>query len=289
MRSATPIPVALTALALALASAAGAQAFRPGPKIGPPRPGDLAAPASDPLAAVIASPQRPAVDVVRDVFRHPEASLRFWGLKPGMTVVDLDPGGGYWTEILVPYLKATGGRYIAAESPRERNGFMAKHADKARYGDIGYIVFDKGAAPIGPPRSVDLVLSAREIHNWMADGYTDKAMAQVAAVLKPGGIFAVEDHRADGSKVKADGSQGYVRTADVVAAAQRAGLRLEAASEINANPRDTKDYPFGVWTLPPSRQSSADGKSPPPPGFDRARYDAIGESDRMTLRFRKPG
>ena len=168
-----------------------------------------------------------------------------------MTVVDLDPGGGYWTEILAPYLKATGGRYIAAESPGERSGFRAKHADAARYGDIGYTVFDKGAAPIGAPGSVDLVLSAREIHNWMADGYTDKAMAQVFAVLKPGGVFAVEDHRADGSKVKADGSQGYVRTADVVAAAQKAGLKLEAASEINANPRDTKDYPFGVWTLPP--------------------------------------
>lgn len=288
MRFPSPIPAAAIALA-ALASAAGAQSFKPGPKIGPPRPGDMAAAMQDPLAAVIASSQRPSVDVVRDVFRHPEASLKFWGLRPGMTVVDLDPGAGYWTEILAPYLKATGGRYIAATSPRGRAAFAAKHADKGRYGDIGYAVFDKGAEPIGPPASADLVLSAREIHNWMADGYVDKAMAQVAAVLKPGGIFAVEDHRADGSKVKADGSQGYVRTADVVAAAQRAGLKLDAASEINANPRDTKDYPFGVWTLPPSRQSAADGKSAPPPGFDRAKYDAIGESDRMTLRFRKPG
>lgn len=288
MRFASHLPIAAAAL-LALASAAGAQAFKPGPKIGPPRPGDMAAVAKDPLASVIASSQRPAVDVVRDVFRHPEASLRFWGLRPGVTVIDLDPGAGYWTEIVAPYLKATGGRYIAAGLPRGRDGFLAKRADKSRYGDIGYTVFDKGASPLGAPRSTDLVLSAREIHNWMAEGYVDKAMVQVAAVLKPGGIFAVEDHRADGSKVKADGSQGYVRTADVVAAAQRAGLRLDAASEINANPRDTKDYPFGVWTLPPSRQSSADGKSPPPPGFDRARYDAIGESDRMTLRFRKPG
>ena len=284
---------ALAALAapllLSSAAAAHAQAFHPGPKIGPPRPGDLdAAAVRDPLAAAVASTQRPAVDVARDLFRHPEATLRFWRLAPGMTIVDLQPGAGYWTDIIAPYLKATGGRYIAAGSARGRASFTTKFGDASRYGAIDYAVFDKGSPPFAAPGSVDLVISSREIHNWMQGGYLDQAMSQAFAALKRGGVFAVEEHRADGSKAPPDGSTGYVRTADVVAAAQKAGFKLEAASEINANPRDVKSYPFGVWTLPPTRQSSADGKSPPPPGFDRARYDAIGESDRMTLRFRKP-
>ena len=153
-----------------------------------------------------------------------------------------------------------------------------------------YAEFGKASGPFVPAGSADLVLTSREIHNWMRGDMLDKAMADSFAALKPGGVFAVEEHRADGSAVKADGTQGYVQTSTVVDAAKKAGFRLVAASEINANPKDTKDHPFGVWTLPPTRQSSgaADSDGKGDPNFDHAKYDAIGESDRMTLRFEKP-
>jgi predicted methyltransferase len=141
---------------------------------------------------------------------------------------------------------------------------------------------------LGAPGSADLVLTARNIHNWIGPaGTAEKAMKDFYAVLKPGGILAVEEHRADPKPEAANVGTGYVSTQHVIDLATRAGFKLESRSEINANPKDTKDHPFGVWTLPPSRQSNEKDK-PSPPGFSRAKYDAIGESDRMTLRFRKP-
>jgi predicted methyltransferase len=131
------------------------------------------------------------------------------------------------------------------------------------------------------------VITSRELHNWAPSGQIGKIMGDAYAALKPGGILAVEDHRADPRPEVARIADGYISTATVIAAAKAAGFAPDGSSEINANPKDTKDHPFGVWTLPPSRQSSADGK--PNPAFDHTRYDAIGESDRMTLRFRKPG
>lgn len=238
------------------------------------------------LDAALAGGHRDAANSARDGARHPAASLEFWGLKPGMTVIEVSPGGGYWSEILAPYAKATGGRYIAATGKPDAR-LPAKFADKGIYGDVHYTVFSKTSGPLGAPGSADLVLTARNIHNWMGGGFDAKAFADFHAVLKPGGILAVEEHRADPRPMQPGAGSGYVSTAHVIALAQKAGFTLEARSEINANPKDTKDHPFGVWTLPPSRQSSADGK-PADPGFDRARYDAIGESDRMTLRFRKP-
>ncbi len=239
------------------------------------------------LRTVVADPARPEGDRVRDAARHPVESLAFWGLKPGATVVDLQPGGGYWTYILAPYVKATNGRYVAGAGLRGKDAFLAKFGDKARFGEVGYAEFSKTSAPVVPPGTADLVLSSREIHNWMRADMLDKGMSDAFAMLKPGGVFAVEEHRADGSAVKTDGSAGYVPTATVVAAAQKAGFRLAAKSEINANPKDTKDHPFGVWTLPPSRFTTANGQGKDA-SFDRTKYEAIGESDRMTLRFEKP-
>ncbi|CAN5240290.1 class I SAM-dependent methyltransferase [soil metagenome] len=238
------------------------------------------------LVAVVASPDRPEGDRKRDGYRHPVESLQFWGLKPGAVVVDLQPGGGYWTAILAPYAAKTHGRYIAGGSERGRAGFTGKFADTAKYGTVEYAVFGKDSAAFAPAGTVDVVLTSRAIHNWMGASMLDKGMADSFAALKPGGVLAVEEHRADGSKAPVDGSAGYVPTSTVVAAAEKAGFKLAAKSEINANPKDTKDHPFGVWTLPPSRQSSKDGK--PDAAFDHAKYDAIGESDRMTLRFVKP-
>ncbi len=250
------------------------------------------------LAAAVAGPWRPATDTARDKYRHPAESLIFWGLQPGMTVIDLQPGGGYWTQILAPYAKATGGRYLAGvadlDNPalseggkKGREAFAVKFADASTYGKVELVNFGPKSGPLAPVGTVDMVLTSRELHNWAAEGKLDKIMNDAFAALKPGGVFAVEDHRVD-NRPEAEGwKDGYIATATVMAAAKKAGFVYEAASNVNANPRDTKDYPFGVWTLPPTRQSSADGKLADP-AFDHAKYDAIGESDRMTLRFRKP-
>jgi predicted methyltransferase len=240
------------------------------------------------LATAVASPTRATENSLRDRYRHPEASLAFWGVKPSQTLIEIAPSNGYWTEILAPYSKATGGHYIAAEG-KPGQMLPAKFADKAVYGDIAYTVFNNSSGPLGPLGSADLVLTARNIHDWMwTPGYAEKAMADFFAVLKPGGILAVEDHRADPRPQIGDAHDGYVATATIVAMAKKAGFVLEASSEINANPKDTKDHPFGVWTLPPTRQSAPNGQ-PANPAFDHSKYDGIGESDRMTLRFRKPG
>jgi predicted methyltransferase len=239
------------------------------------------------LAAAVAGPGRAAESSARDGARHPAASLEFWGLKPGQTVVEIAPGGGYWSEILAPYAKETGGHYIAATG-RPDQKLPEKFNNAAIYGPVHYTVFNKDSGPLGAPASADVVLTARNIHNWIwTPGMADKAMKDFYAVLKPGGVLGVEEHRADPKTKAAETQNGYVSTQHVIDLATKAGFKLEARSEINANPKDTKDHPFGVWTLPPSRQSSEKDK-PSPAGFDRAKYDAIGESDRMTLRFRKP-
>ena len=251
------------------------------------------------LRAVVAGPQRGAENSARDGARHPYDSLVFWGLKPHQTVIELVPGGGYWTEILAPYARATGGTYTAgvadlanpniSEGARKaRAGFEAKYADSAKFGPIRYVGFGAVSGPLGAPGSADLVLTSRNIHNFIwTPGQLDKVMADAFAVLKPGGVLAVEDHRADPRPQVSEARDGYVATAIVVAAAEKAGFKLVGTSEINANPRDTKDHPFGVWTLPPVRRS-AQPPAPANPDFDHTKYDAIGESDRMTLRFVKP-
>ena len=239
------------------------------------------------LATAVQSTTRDPKNMARDRYRHPRESLSFWGLRPGMTVLEIWPSGGYWTDILAPYAKATHGTYIAA-LPAATRPLAARFSDKALYGDIRTTMFSETSGPLVPPGSVDFVLLARNLHDWMGEpGVPEKAMRDFYAALKPGGILAIEQHRADPRPMKPDASDGYMSTASVVQLAQKAGFKLEDQSEINANPKDTKDHPFGVWTLPPTRQSAPRGQ-PPNPNFDHSKYDAIGESDRMTLRFRKP-
>lgn len=248
------------------------------------------------LKAAVASPSRSAENIARDVARHPYETLEFWGVKPKLTIIEISPGGGYWTEILAPYAKASGGTYVAGvadlQNPKISEGakkgradFEAKFADQAKYGKIIYAGFGPVSGPLGAPGSADMVITARNVHNWMPS-MLDKAFKDFAEVLKPGGVLAVEEHRADPRPQAPDARDGYVAVATVVAAAEKAGFKLAAQSEVNANPKDTKDHPFGVWTLPPTNRS-APGGQPANPTFDASKFKAIGESDRMTLRFVK--
>lgn len=251
------------------------------------------------LAAAVASADRSAVNKARDGARNPAATLGFWGLGARQTVIEIAPGGGYWTEILAPYARSTGGTYVAGvvdvDNPQTSDAakasletFKAKYADPARFGTVRYTGFGTASRPLGAANSADLVFTSRNIHSFIYQpGLLDKAMADFFAVLKPGGVLGVEEHRADPRPEVPGVTDGYVSQATVVAAAQKAGFKLAASSEVNANPKDTKDHPFGVWTLPPVKRSAPAGQ-PANPAFDRTRYDAIGESDRMTLRFVKP-
>jgi predicted methyltransferase len=250
--------IALTGSLLAPAAALAQTPARSALSLAPPVLEEDAA-----LQAAIAAPSRPEGDRARDVFRRPYESLTFWGLTPGMTIVEIAPGrAGWWRHILEPYAAATGGRYVAVDDPA-----------------AGMVVEDGSA---------DFILAARMIHNWARGGVVDSHFALFAKALKSGGVLAVEQHRsAEGLNVADTAPTGYVPESYVIQAAQRAGLVLEARSELNANPADDHDHPFGVWTLPPTRLSAPRGE-PAEPGFDHAKYDAIGESDRMTLKFVKP-
>jgi len=224
------------------------------------------------LQAAIGSDARPAADVARDVHRHPFETLTFWGLTPGSTVVEIEPGrGGWWSAILQPYAEATNGSYVAVNRPLESMGV------------------EDGTA--------DMVVVARAFHNWHRSNpsRTGPYLEAFFKALKPGGVLAVEQHRSvDGLNPDVTAPTGYMPESHIIRAAQAAGFVLDARSELNANPKDDHDHPYGVWTLPPVRTSAPrannDADRPTPlTEAERAEYDAIGESDRMTLRFRKPG
>lgn len=269
--------LALTAT-LALPAAAAAQALPAMPTLDespaqrtarraamtPPVPQEDAA-----LQAAVASPSRPAADVARDVYRHPFETLTFWGLTPGSTVVEIEPGrAGWWRNILEPYAAATGGTYVAVNRPLEGMGVADGTAD--------------------------MVVVARAFHNWRRAGRTGPYLAAFFKALKPGGVLAVEQHRSvDGLNPDETAPTGYMPESHIIQSALAAGFVLDARSELNANPKDDRDHPYGVWTLPPTRVSApregvAGDRPTPLTEAERAAFDAIGESDRMTLRFRKP-
>jgi predicted methyltransferase len=253
------------------------------------RPALSAAEASTLQAAVNASTRTEAFRA-RDRYRHPYETLAFFGVEPDDTVVEIWPGGGWYTEILAPYLASGGGTLYLAAPEWGRSGIVKlKAANEAIYGParvVDFPVFDGKAAEV-PVGSADAVLTFRNVHNWRMgyrrDGkpdYSAEAFRQMFAMLKPGGVLGIEDHRLpENAPDERERTSGYIKTSTVVRLAEAAGFRLVAASEVNANPNDTADWPDGVWTLPPSLALK---------DKDREKYLAIGESDRMTLKFVKP-
>ncbi|HEU4853464.1 MAG TPA: methyltransferase [Telluria sp.] len=243
--------------------------------------------AYDPLKAAIEGSQRVPANVARDAARHPYETLSFFGIRPDMTVVELSPSGGWYTEILAPYLRDKGKLIGAAEEIKPENRYAMAFRKKL---DSNPAVFDKVAVGlfepgkqynIAPAGSVDMVLTFRNMHNWIGigDAKMNELLKAVHTTLKPGGVFGVVDHRLPAS-IKQDerASSGYVHEAWVIKTVEAAGFKLVAKSEVNANKRDTADHPRGVWTLPPSYAMK---------DVDREKYQAIGESDRMTLKFVK--
>jgi predicted methyltransferase len=249
-------------------------------------------PDADSLAAAVSGAQRGDAAKARDVYRHPQATLQFFEIAPTQTVLEIAPGGGWYTDILAPYLRDHGTLYeaqydspsasAAAEEQRGRAAFARKlAASPAIYGNVVVGTLQAGQFSGFPAQgNVDRVLTFRNIHNWIKDGQIDANLQAFYRALKPGGMLGVEEHRAaPATSLQQMIDSGYVTEAYVIEHARAAGFQLAGSSEINSNPRDTKDYPHGVWSLPPTYEGG---------DADHARYAAIGESDRMTLRFIKP-
>lgn len=239
------------------------------------------------LAAAVANPARSEADRARDVYRHPQETLEFFGLRPDQTVIEIGPGRGWYTQILAPYL-APAGQYIAAlhDADGPRAGYRAGwdalvQAAPDTFGAIPVVTFDPGSKiDLGEDNSADLILTFRATHGWITAGAAEEAFAGLFRALKPGGHLGLVQHRAlPGADVQEAAKQGYVPQQTVIDLAQAAGFELVEASEINANPNDTTQHPDGVWSLLPTLRGDDEAK---------AAHAPIGESDRMTLLFRKP-
>ena len=303
------IPLALLALLVACSDEPEAPAEErtpksaevepaPAPRAEPPAPQKGVVTASGPvidpqmsvvLDEVISGPHRVPQHTARDIYRHPKETLAFFGIQQNMTVIEITPGNGWYAEILAPLMR-NAGLYVAAiwdESvpgqpdyrPRLNRELEAKfRAQRKHYGRAQVRRFNPTTPSFGPPASADMVLSFRNAHNWIDEGTAPAYFQAFAAVLKPGGVLGIVDHRAPAGAAT-DGKSGYVTEEQIIDLALAAGFILADQSEINANEKDTKDHPEGVWTLPPTLALGE---------VDKAKYLEIGESDRMTLKFLKP-
>ena len=244
------------------------------------------------LDAALAGEHRSDAHKARDKYRHPKETLTFFGLKSGQRVIEIWPGGGWYTEVLAPLMKGDGKLIVAVQDPSDPSlpkfevkmvgDYKAMLAAKPElYGEVEQVTFNPPKmVDLGPPNSADVVLTFRNVHNWVEAKGAAEAFQAFFKVLKPGGVLGVTDHRAAaGKKMEETFESGYLPEDAVIKLATDAGFELAGKSEINANPKDTKDYPKGVWTLPPTYTMK---------DVDREKYAAIGESDRMTLKFVKP-
>jgi predicted methyltransferase len=241
------------------------------------------------LDRILAGDQRSEENRARDQYRHPKQTLLFFGVRPGMKVVELWPSGGWYTEILAPLLRDKGTYYAANLPAAPQSEYLTRQAQAFRdklnarpelYDKVELTAFGQEDNEIAEPGSIDMVLTFRNIHNWMAQDWAPQAFAAMYKALKPGGVLGVVEHRGRAEMPQdPKAKSGYVNEDYAIKLIESAGFKLVAKSEINANSKDTKDYPQGVWTLPPSYRLGEQ---------DKDKYKAIGESDRFTLKFVKP-
>ena len=284
-----------TALSLVLAAgltACGSSTNTPSSSSAP-APAATKAAATVSLADVISHPRR-AEDAKRDKFRHPQGTLEFFEVGPGKKVAEIWPG--WYTDVIAPYMAANGGTYVAILQPEglsergdKRNAdYKAKYADTSVYGDIEFGGFAKDNYEMVEPNSLDVVVTFRNVHNWMGGGYAPEAYGAFYAALKPGGILGVVEHRLpESAEQNPRGQTGYVQESFMKSQAIAAGFEFVGSSEVNANPKDSADHPFGVWTLP-LRSFAGNDSRPAPEDFNAEYFKNVGESDRATLKFRKP-
>jgi predicted methyltransferase len=272
---------------LLLATAVAVAADQPA---NPPPPQSAARAIDQKIDAVLAGSWRSDKNKARDQYRHPKQTLEFFGLQPGASLIEITPGGGWYAEILAPLLKGSGHYTAAIITPKKKEGEDAQDkdalskkfaGDAAQYGEAKVVQFDLKSPNFGAPNSADMVVTFRNVHNWVMADAAPGMFKAFFDVLKPGGVLGITDHRAKaGADLEKIKKSGYLPEDYVIKLATDAGFRLAAKSEINANPKDTTEHPEGVWTLPPSLALG---------DKDKDKYLAIGESDRMTLRFVKPG
>ena len=274
----------LLALAAALLGACAAQPPASAPAPAPaPAPALPKAPPRDEATAAameqaLAGAHRSDSNRARDGDRHPVETLLFFGIRPGMTVVEFSPGAGWYTEILAPLLRE--GKLYVVQPPTSDKPYITRvekaYADKLAAQPEIYGAVQVASPPAG---SADLVVTLLDLHAWLSLGTAEQTIVAMRDALKPGGILGIVDHRGDPAKAPDPRStNGYVNEEFAVSLITAAGFELVARSEVNSNPKDTKDYAQGVWTLPPDYRMG---------NRDRAKYEAIGESDRFTLKFRK--
>jgi len=244
------------------------------------------------VMAAVSGDWRSADNRARDPFRHPVQTLAFFGVQPQQTVIEITPGGGWYAEILAPLLRENGQYIAAVVDPATLPEGEGRHYQQSAFDKltrkfstaptlfdrVKVVAYDPAAPVLGEPESADLILTFRNVHNWRMAGQAEGMFRAFFAALKPGGHLGIVEHRAQ-ADVPTDDRSGYVGQAQMIALAEAAGFHLDASSEINANSRDPKNHPNGVWTLPPNNRHDA---------ADASKYQAIGESDRMTLRFVKP-
>lgn len=237
----------------------------------------------------VQSSLRTPENTFRDQYRHPVETLKFFGLENTMTVIEIQPGAGWYLEILAPFL-AQNGKYIMANpAVNPAVAYQVKNSEKIKAFVESYPVLSKSVSTtsfdaetdynMGPENSVDMILTFRNAHNWFKNKQAEKVFKSVFKTLKPGGVFGFVDHRENPYKFDPEFKSGYVREKEVIKLTEKVGFKVAAKSEINANPKDRKNHPNGVWTLPPSLALG---------DKDRAKYIEIGESDRMTIKFVKP-
>jgi predicted methyltransferase len=241
------------------------------------------------LENILSDPHRPESDRARDRYRHPKETLLFFGIRPEMTVLEVWPEPGWYTDILAPLLRDGGKYYAAVMEPDPSSQYITQRAEAFRnklasdptlYRNTTVVTFPTHGGDVVPPGTIDLVVTFRNLHNWLADGTAPQAIATIYRALRPGGVLGVVDHRGNPA-VPQDprAKSGYVNEEYAIQLIQAQGFRLVGSSEVNANPKDTKDYEQGVWTLPPTYRLGDQ---------DRQKYAEIGESDRFTLKFEKP-